>query len=367
MKVVADPNIAHVGEAFAEFGQIELIPGREITAAHVVDADLLVVRSVTRVDEALLAGSTVSWVGTATAGIDHIDKDYLTNRGISFVSAPGSNATSVAEFVLSAALVATQAQQRALAKCRVGIVGYGAVGSRVVTKLEALGVDCIVNDPPLAGKIERPLASLDAVLDADIVSVHVPLVAKGNWPTHGLLNETRLRRLRSDVILINAARGGVVDEVALLEHMRQLPDSQVVVDCWENEPDIDPELLAAASITTAHIAGYSYEGKLAATEVVHRAACDFFDYSGKWQVKATPKLQLNGRDLQQQVLCCYDVRDDSAALKSAIKLDAAARGRYFDQLRRNYRRRHEFGAYAIPAELDADAREQLLALGFASG
>ena len=364
MKVVADPNIAQVGDAFAEFGDLELIPGREIGTADVADAQVLVVRAVTGVDERLLSGSQVRWVGTATAGIDHIDTKFLSASGIGFASAPGSNARSVAEYVLSAVMVASETGQRAVHETTIGVIGFGAVGRRLVGMLEAAGATCVVNDPPLAGETERALAPLDEALQADIVSVHVPLTEGGPWPTRNLLDASRLGQLRSEAVLINAARGGIIDEKALLARMEKYPAMQVYIDCWQNEPEINAALLRAATLATAHVAGYSYEGKLAATRMLHDAACDYFGHSGQWQLPAESKLRLDQPDLLRSVLSCYDIRQDSAALKSALNLDAAARERHFDQLRRDYPRRHEFSAYRIPRGLAAGEQQRMAALGF---
>lgn len=374
MKVVADPDIALVEEVFEPFGEVHLVPGRAWTPPLVRDADLVLVRAVTRVDARLLAGSAVRFVGSATSGIDHVDVDYLKDQGIVFASAPGSNATSVGEYVLGAILVIAAQRGRDLSRMSAAVVGYGHVGSRVVELLTAAGVGCVMNDPLLKEATgEERFLDLNDILSADIVSLHVPLTRTGRYPTYRLLNGDTLSRMKNDAILINAARGGVVDEAALIGQLEKRPAMSAVVDCWENEPDINRELLDRVVLGTAHIAGYGYEGKLRATDMLYAAACEHFDRTPARRhdhVSSARTAVRFGSDLSDDevlrgaVLSGYDVREDSSALKRLLEMPSGQRGVYFDDLRRHYRKRHEFSRTEITVAHPRLAA-RLAAVGFA--
>jgi erythronate-4-phosphate dehydrogenase len=377
MKILADPNIAFVQEAFAELGEVRLVPGRAWTAAQVRDADILLMRSVTRVDEGLLEGSRVRFVGTATSGIDHVNRDYLKRRGIAFAYAPGSNANSVAEYVVSAILALARERGWGLSHMTAGIIGYGHVGSRVARLLETVGIDCVLNDPPLKDlTAEARFLELDKVIGADIVSLHVPLTQDGSYPTLRLLDERWLARMKPNALLINTARGGVVDEGALIEQLDKRPSMTAVVDCWAHEPAIDTGLVARVSLGTPHIAGYSFDGKVTATERLYRAVCRYFGLHPKQPRQiASPPIKIielgfadddNAADsLRRAVLACYDVRRDAKALKQLLSLPEEKRPGYFDELRRHYPLRREFNRtrVIIPAHRP-ELATTLRALGF---
>ncbi|TGO02165.1 hypothetical protein PN36_29400 [Candidatus Thiomargarita nelsonii] len=375
MEIVADENIPFVSTVFANLGEVRTLIGRQINRADLGDAEVLLVRSVTQVDENLLAGSAVRFVGTATIGLDHIDLDYLSKKNIAFASAQGSNATSAAEYVISALLIIAERQGFQLHEKTVGIIGCGNVGSRVLKKLKALGVECIIHDPPLQEKTDnrdnrdnRDYVDLNAVLCADIITLHVPLTKGGRYPTEHLINADFLSKLQDDVILVNTSRGGVVDERALLE--RQRPTMTTILDVWKNEPNINQLLLQRATLGTPHIAGYSFDGKVRGTEMLYAAVCDYFQQTPQAQITlpAPPLRRLTFSHtiddqvaIQSAVMACYDVRRDDAALRRSA-LDASA---YFDNLRKNYPRRREFSCVEIelPAEKSALAA-QLRGLGF---
>jgi erythronate-4-phosphate dehydrogenase len=373
MLVVADQNIAEARNACSEFGDVRLMPGRAITAEAVRDADLLLVRSVTRVDANLLGAAQIKFVASATSGIDHVDIDYLRQRGIGFAYAPGSNAQSVAEYVVCTVLVRMAAQERECKGLRAGIIGCGHVGSRVADMLAALGIECLLNDPPLreAGD-NRSFVDLDAALAADIVTLHVPLIDAGQHPTTFLLNAENLRQLRPDALLINTARGDVIDEAALLQHLEAHAEMQVVIDCWHGEPNIARKLLQRAVIATAHIAGYSYDGKLRATQMIHAEACKYFSHPPQWQAPADTQsggymvdTHIDDEALRRAVIACYDVRADDALLRFALSMGSKHMGPYFDGLRRDYRRRREFKSLLVTSHRRREKlANQLQALGF---
>ena len=233
MKIIADENIPCAEQAFASLGEVRLVPGRGMQAAQVQDADILLVRSVTAVDQALLAHSAVRFVGSATIGFDHVDRAYLHQRGIGFATAPGCNATSAAEYVVSALLVLAQRKGFTLAGKSVGIIGCGNVGSRVRERLAALGMHCVVNDPPLQDQGGHDdFVSLEEVLQADVITVHVPYTRDGAYPTHHLVDEAVLRKLQPGALFINTSRGAVTDNRALDALLAERDDLSVVLDVW---------------------------------------------------------------------------------------------------------------------------------------
>jgi len=375
MKIIIDENIPCARQAFASLGEVTLLPGRQIRARHVRDAEMLIVRSVTPVGRELLEGSRVRFVGSATIGFDHIDRAYLQANGIGFATAPGSNATSAAEYVLSALMVLSGRPGFDLAGKTVGIIGCGNVGSRVREKLTALGIDCLVNDPPLQEQEGRgDFVDLNEVLQVDIVTVHVPLTTGGRHPTRHLVDEVFTRQLRPGAVLINTSRGAVADCQALGRQLAAGADLAVVLDVWEGEPAIDTALLQRVVLGTAHIAGYSIDGKLRGTEMIYRAACEAFELPASWTAKdQLPKqlpLQLETTaaaldTVRQAVLSCYDVRRDDAQLRGLLDIGPADRAAYFDRLRRDYPVRREFAETPVVLGKRSDRVEQMLrGIGF---
>lgn len=375
MKIVADLQIPHVNEAFARFGGVALYPGREITPGDVQDADILLVRSVTRVDNTLLADSPVQFVASATSGIDHVDVDYLKGRGIGFASAPGCNARPVAEYVLTALLRLARQQGVPLAGRRVGIIGYGHVGSRVARFLHALGVHCVINDPPLAGQRNDGLFEpLESALACDVVTLHVPLTESGPHATRDLLDRRRIESLADGTVIINTARGGILDENALLDELRA-GRLHAVIDVWQNEPTINPELLAAVHTGTPHIAGYSLDGRLRAVDRIYMECCAWFKQQPDFHLPHPPVRKITPGDhmasleetIAALVEAVYPIADDDAALREMLTMDdVSQRADYFDQLRRNYPERREFSSVCVQADDISPATLGVLeSLGFA--
>jgi erythronate-4-phosphate dehydrogenase len=377
MKIIADENIPAVARAFGTLGEVRLLPGRSLRASDVRGADILLVRSVTRVGRELLEGSRVRFVGSATIGFDHVDRDYLQSRAIGFATAPGSNATSAAEYVVSALLALGERLGFRLAGRSVGIVGCGNVGSRVRDRLAALGCDCLINDPPLRerGGYDR-FVELDAILQADIISVHVPLERAGRHPTWHLIDEAFLRRMKPGAVLINTARGAVVDNAALADLLANRRDLSVVLDVWEGEPAIDAALLEKVALGTAHIAGYSLDGKLRGTQMIYRATCDYFGSTLRWdaaaELPAANRLDLRGLPggdgldrVREAVFHAYDIRVDDERLRGLLRLPPAERPAGFDRLRKEYPVRREFAATTVLIDADAVGLGNLLrAIGF---
>jgi erythronate-4-phosphate dehydrogenase len=365
LSIVVDENVPFARETFGRLGSVTLLAGRKIGAADVRTADVLIVRSVTRVDEALIDGSCVQFVGTATIGVDHVDTSYLARRGIAFASAPGSNANSVSEYITAALLLLASRQGSRLEGSKIGVVGVGNVGSRVVRKAEALGMTCLLNDPPKRRETgnSRYLPLAMVLEQADYVTVHVPLERGGPDPTWEMGNDEFFRRMKPGACFLNSSRGQVVDEKALLRALDSGRVEAAVLDVWQNEPNIDPATVARVFLGTPHIAGYSYDGKVAATMMLYDALCTHLgtiadvDLDSLLPVAPTPRLELGGAPedddelLRLLVPRIYDIRKDDADLRRA----AAAgdeRGRQFDLLRKRYPQRREFSntVLVIPAE-----------------
>lgn len=378
MKIIADQQIPHVLQAFSEFAEVTLCHGRKITSELIYDADILLVRSTTPVNASLLEGSQIKFVATATSGLDHIDQQYLQQNNIGFTHAQGSNARSVAEYVLSSLFVLADQNNFKLKDKTVGVIGCGEVGSRVVNLLAKIGVQTIMNDPPLKDITEdnSQYCELEDVLSADIISLHIPLIFDGSYPTKNLVDIDFLSRLNDDVILLNTSRGGVVDETALKIHLDNYPDIKIVLDVWEGEPTIDSDLLSQIAIGTPHIAGYSTDGKIRAIEMIFHAVCDFLKKECEWRKLADlPDANMSELHLsenvdeedaiQMAVLASYDVRSDSASLRRLPEISLEQRSQFFDELRKNYPVRREFPATKI--YLSASRKilaEKLKQLGF---
>jgi erythronate-4-phosphate dehydrogenase len=377
MKIVADSAIPFVEHFFSSLGKVVLCDGRNLSPADLTDADVLLVRTVTAVNRHLLEGTAVKFVGTATSGIDHIDTQYLHDNNISFAQALGCNARSVAEYVLSSLCVLAGENPAGLAGKTVGIIGCGHTGSALYNMLQQLGIRCLLNDPPLQLQgSSLPLQTIDEVLAADIISLHVPLVSHGEHATRNLLDRNRLAGLREDVILINASRGGVIDEQALIDFLDRTPQCAAVLDVWENEPVINAELLARATIVTPHIAGYSTDAKLGGTLMVFREACRVFEQD--FDDSMIPVLPVPEPDhifigddhlpleaVQAAVLASYDVRTDSGVFRHMLDIRPEMRAGYFSGLRNRYPLRREFGAMKVVMnDITTDAGDLLRKTGF---
>lgn len=373
MKLLADENMPLLSEFFADIAEIRALPGRQMRSEDVKEANTLLVRSVTRVDKALLAGSSVSFVGTATIGRDHIDLAAMESMGIQVASAPGCNARAVGEYVATV-LVSLAAEQGWLPKDRVlGVVGLGNTGNQVVALARVLGFRVLGCDPEVSLPDIENLPLEQLLARADIVSFHVPLLKQGDHPTWHLLGGEGLASLRPGGILINCSRGAVVDNQALLSRLQSGDDLTAVLDVWEGEPRLMPELLACVRWGTPHIAGYSQEGKWRGTEAVYRAFCRHFGLPERHSLQALglneplagyavpPDLELMPTLAWVLQAACPLPRDDANLRASLHSADPAAA---FDALRRHYPPRREFTAHRLQLAENHAARPILAALGF---
>lgn len=362
MKIVADENIPYVNQLFGPLGEVTTLSGRSINARDVVDADVLLVRSVTPVNEDLLRNSPIKFVGTCTIGVDHLDVDYLNAHKISFASAPGCNANAVVQYVVSAI---TQHNRSPVTSPKVVIVGGGNVGSRVYAALNSLGFNCLCVDPFLdPTKANMNLSSWDAIYQADIVCCHTPLTTLGDFPTYHMIGEQELKKLRPGTMLLNAGRGAVIDNLALLKLLNGGLDIEVVLDVWEDEPNINIELLEKVSLGTPHIAGYSFEGRLTGSLMIFDALCEFLkrDETRLRQDVVSEAIgvseKLESLILEEAIGNVYSVHRDYESLKSVIDTLPGS----FDQLRKHYPQRREYSHFVLPQNVEK--KEQLRALGF---
>ncbi len=369
LHIVADENIPAARALFGSLGSVRTAPGRDISPETVRHADMLLVRSVTRVDAALLDGSAVRFVGSATSGLDHIDLDYLRRRGIPFACAPGANADSVVEYALAALLHLAATQGEALRGKTLGIAGCGRIGSRLARRAAALGMKALLCDPPLAeaGAAGEYLSLNALIRQADVLTLHVPLVRKGPHPTWHMIGRDELAALRPGAWLINTSRGAVIDNEALLEALQCSPQrpAAAALDVWEGEPVPSADLLRCVDIATPHIAGYSYDGKIAGAYMLRDAMValpGMEEFAGKSAARhvcgEADMLSVYAPDpflpetdwLHHIVRGMYDVWDDDRRMRRFWPVSQEEAARRFVALRRTYPERRAFSMRRLPRE-----------------
>ena len=361
MKIVCDKNMPFVAEAFGTLGDVLVKDGRQITPEDVRDAEMLITRSTTKVNAALLDGSAVRFYGSGVIGTDHIDISYLESHGITWMPAPGCNAESVATYITAALLWLSDHDKPPLSSRTIGVIGVGNVGKKVCRHAEALDMCVLASDPPRqrnpSDTDAQDFVSLEQILDeADIITCHVPLTKSGEDATYHLLGKEQFKKMKPGAIFINAARGPVIETDALLAALGKNID-HAVIDCWEGEPVYRPDLLARADLATPHIAGHSYEGKVNGTAIVYRKACEFLgrpaDYPFTLPEPPVPEWEAEAAErtdeaiLRDLVLTVYDIEADSRRLKESCVDDDAARAAAFDAQRSKYPMRREFASTRV--------------------
>ncbi|MCW8995757.1 MAG: 4-phosphoerythronate dehydrogenase [Psychromonas sp.] len=356
MKLIVDENIAFAKEAFLGFGNLRLLNGRSITNTEVKDADVIIVRSITQVDKKLLKNSKVKFIGTTTIGTDHIDLEYLENNNIKFADAKGCNADSVAEYVFTALLKVVSEEQLSLGGKTIGVVGVGNIGSKVVRLAESFGMKVLKNDPPLERKsIGKNYVPLDEILKADIITLHVPLTLEGVDKTHHLLNKENFKKIKSEALIINTARGAAIDNDALLKES-SVRNFKLILDVWEDEPSINIRLLKETKVGTAHIAGYSLEGKVNGTKMIYDSFCKYYNREPAWKpelpkIEQTdlriPEGKTDEEKLYKLFFSIYDIEKDDSQLRNITTCKQNRQAAYFDKLRKEYPVRREFNNYNI--------------------
>ncbi|TPE47254.1 4-phosphoerythronate dehydrogenase [Maribrevibacterium harenarium] len=358
MKILADENMPNVHRLFGGLGEVVTSPGRTLTPAMLDGVDVLLVRSVTKVNEALLKDSSVKFVGTATIGTDHIDLEYLAQRGIGFASAPGCNADAVADYVFSALSYLYLTRGVTWLNAKIGILGHGNVGKVVASRFKALGCDVCAYDPLLAdSQFNVEPADLATVMACDVICHHAPFTAEGEYPTKGMINADLIANLQPGQTIVAAGRGGVIDEIALVKRQQELQGSlNLVFDVWQGEPEINRELAPLCDIVTPHIAGYSKQGREKGTWMVYQSLCQFFglevkiDYQTAVSRGSIGHLELNVQPSLHDLIArachaIYDVARDSNRFRYSY-LNGSHSG-VFDWLRKHYVERDEFGTCQV--------------------
>lgn len=346
MKIVVDDKIPFIREAIAQIStDVIYKPGIAISPDDIHDADALIIRTRTRCDETLLKGSKVSFIATATIGYDHLDIEYLKRAHITWTNCPGCNANSVGQYIHSCLLLLEKEKGYDLSKTTVGLVGVGHVGHAVIEAIRPLGVQILLNDPPQkealrkAGKPHEFFLKMEELQEkCDIISFHTPLITKGPYPTFHLANKTFFNALKKQPIIINTSRGAVVDNTDVLQALKDGIIRDAIIDTWENEPNINQELLNLIYIGTPHIAGYSADGKANATRMALTALCNHFHLPVTFQIRVPqlPEEELPEPNLTEteRALVLYNPHTDSSKLKSHPTM--------FEELRGNYPLRREF-------------------------
>jgi len=336
MKLMIDDAVWGFNKIFSEFGEVVTLPGREINRESLLDCDMLIVRSRTQVNQELLEGTKICFVGSTVAGLDHIDESYLSDNNIAFSSAQGCNANAVAEYVISALANLANDYCFDLSEKILGIIGVGNVGRRLDFKAKQLGITTFLNDPPRSEKEGADgFVSIENALKADIVTFHTPLTFNGPYPTHNLLNSQNFNLITEDTILINAARGGIIDETV----WETINTKANVIDCWENEPNINPTLQQSAYWSTPHIAGHSIDAKFMGSFMIYKELCNFMQKPLNSEIEALinpDSMMIEEKTLHETLNSIYSFKDDVRAISDISK---------FEDYRRNYPDRFEWHHY----------------------
>ncbi len=341
--MVVDSDIPFLAGVLEPFAEIVYMRGDEIRALDVRDADALLVRTRTRCDAALLDGSRVRFIGTATIGVDHIDTAHCAARGIAVASAAGCNARGVLQWVAAALAWLAERDGRNPSETTLGVVGVGNVGSLVKQYAESWGFRVMCSDPPREraeglGAREGFYTMGEIVRESDIITLHTPLSETGCDATRHLVGRERLAAMKPGAVLLNSSRGAVIEPEALRE-AAGAGRNGFIIDTWNGEPDIDRRVLEGALLATPHIAGYSVQGKAMATAMVVNALAREFGIEElrDWYPPDTPRSEarpISWNDVRRTINTRFDISADSAALKASPEL--------FEQMRDDYRYREEY-------------------------
>jgi erythronate-4-phosphate dehydrogenase len=363
MKIVCDSHIPFLESVLEPYAHVVYLPGAEITSNDVRDADALIVRTRTKCDASLLNGSKVRFIATATIGYDHIDTQWCESHGISWINAPGCNSWSVQQYLGSLLVNLSRDFGFTFKDKTIGIVGVGNVGSKVACLAALLGFRVLLCDPPRAKREGAgAFVSLDEIISqSDIITLHVPLIRDGENPTFHLFDSVRMKSLNENQILINTSRGEVIDCNALKKVLKEQRIRAAALDVWENEPQIDSELLKLLYSGTPHIAGYSLDGKATGTMMCIQALGRFFDLPCQnWEVDDIPTpaqpteftIDVSGKKPQEvladAIIYTYDILKDDSTLRADIGS--------FEKQRSNYPVRREFPAFCVKLLNDDSGR-----------
>lgn len=371
MKIIIDDKIPYIKGALEPFAEVLYLPGNKTTPEVVKDADAIITRTRTICNEKLLAGSSVKFIASATIGYDHIDTGYCAQSGISWTNAPGCNSKSVEQYIASALMVLAEKKNFSLKEKTIGIIGVGNVGSKVARLCEILGMKVLLNDLPRArAEGSKGFVALEELLEkADIITLHVPLNLDGKDKTYHLADDSFFASAKKRPIIINSCRGEVVDTQLLKSALKSGQVSGAVIDCWENEPELDRELLDLADLGTPHIAGYSKDGKANGTSMSVRALSKFFKLGiNNWkcsgiELPGSTEILIDGTGkttqqvLAEAIFATYDIREDDKRLRASVET--------FEKQRGDYPVRREFPAFNVICKINnIKTIDKLKKLGF---
>ena len=378
MIIAVDRALPYWKEAFSGLGETRPFAGNELNPEILRDVDALVSRTVTRINADLLEGSAVRFVGSASAGIDHVDLDYLGRKGLHFCYAAGCNADAVSEYIITALYYVAVRRNWTLAKKTLAVIGVGHVGSRVARKARALGLNVLLCDPPLRDATDNDIYQpFKSVLGADILTFHTPLTYDGRYPTRHMLNSDIIRKLNPGHFLVNASRGEVFDGCSLSAALCNKKILGTVLDVWEREPEVDYSLLELADIGTPHIAGATLDGKIRAVTIIRDQLCEFLgivsplNTDGFYPPARRIRVQAGGTP--EEIICrvlreAYDIAKDDVCLRELASLPDNLRGKSFEQMRAKYLLRQEFPNYTVEMtemrESNAGIADMLKNIGF---
>jgi erythronate-4-phosphate dehydrogenase len=372
MKILCDTMMPLGRTLFGTLGEVALVDGSRLTPALLKDAEMLMVRDV-KLDARLLEGSSIRFIGTAVAGTDHIDKDFLEQAGIRWVHAPRANGESVADYCMAALLEYGHTRHCELAGKTVALIGVGWIGSMVRARCEALGMRVLCCDPP---RVDNPhdtatigfMSLEDCLAEADFIIPMVPLTTTGKYPTKHMLNAATLAKAKYGAVLVNMSRGAVCDTAALIAALREGSLKDVMIDVWEDEPNFSPELADLAFLATPHLAGHSYEGKTNGTIAVYHAVCSYLGREPSLRPilppPIVPRIEIDVRGKSDEEILWFLTQKISMIVADhmnfidAIHLPEADRKRRFVAQRRTYPYRRQFCATTVYA---THASEALLA------
>lgn len=361
MKIVIDDKIPFIAGVLEPYAEVRYIKGSEITSAHLSDTDALLIRTRTSVNKDLPGASHVKFIGTATIGTDHIDTAWCHKNNIYVASAPGCNSGSVMQYIAASLSYLNLKYDTKNSLQTIGIIGLGNVGKKVAAMATELGFKVLLNDPPRqAIEGDHGFCDIEHLLaESDIITLHIPLTMKGDYPTYQMVDNNFLKKTKRGSVIINTSRGPVIEENALIAHIKQQELKATILDVWCNEPDINIDLLKLVDIATPHIAGYSVDGKANGTATIVNKLASWFDLPLKnWKPEVLPQPSITSIEAdkaEDAILATYPITEDSNILKESPER--------FEELRGNYRIRREFGNYMVKGK-DLRVLDILNRLGF---
>jgi len=354
LRIVVDNKVAFP-EAFERFGTVNAIDASQINNKTLKDCDILIIRTITKVDENLLLNTPVKFVGSATSGLDHIDINYLNNNNIFLADAKGCNSYAVAEYIITSIMKIFSSLDKNFSELSIGVIGCGNIGSKVALMSSALGMKVLINDPPLKETLtDFNSLPLEEILKCNIISVNVPLTFDGEYKTYKMLSNN-LKLINDNSILINTARGEVIDENWLLNVAKD-KNIKLVLDVWQNEPQINLELLKESIIATPHIAGYSLEGKINATKILFEKLNNYLNLNFKFdfgidllndECQIEFFNELNPKNFYSLLKKVYNIDLDSFETKKILSMNKKDGGKFFNHLRNSYKLRRSFKDFIL--------------------